>query len=377
MANTLISSSSHTLVQHLSHDGREILYGLLVGIFFICWFIGAPILSDFSDTIGRKKALLICLAGALLGFIITAIAFAIHSISLLFAGRIVSGITTGSQPIAQAAMLDLCKETERARFMALIVMAVTIGVILGPMIGGIFSDTDLVSWFDNTTPLVVACIITAVNLVLLWLFFKETEAIEHHAKINLTRAVRVFTSAFKHPIIKPLTILFILMQIGWATYVFYNTPFLQVRFNLTGFYNSMVMILVGVGCSFGFASCGLFEEHFNETKLVIAGYAILTLSVLLTIIIPNLYFSWIIIIPGTFALAVGYSFLLKTFADNVSRDQQGWVMGITSGVIALGNGIATCFDGLLSSLGNAAPMIAAVLLLTIGIIGWAKVNKIN
>ena len=40
---------------------RDFLYGLTVGIFMLCWFFGAAILGDLSDTVGRKKALMICL----------------------------------------------------------------------------------------------------------------------------------------------------------------------------------------------------------------------------------------------------------------------------------------------------------------------------
>src|SRR5690242_15559459 len=58
---------------------RNFYYGLTIGIFMICWFFGATILGDLSDTIGRKESLMICLIGAFLGYVISALAILCHS----------------------------------------------------------------------------------------------------------------------------------------------------------------------------------------------------------------------------------------------------------------------------------------------------------
>jgi MFS family permease len=50
---------------------REFNYGLVIGIFFLCWFLGAAYIAKVSDAIGRKNAILICLFGALFGYILT------------------------------------------------------------------------------------------------------------------------------------------------------------------------------------------------------------------------------------------------------------------------------------------------------------------
>ena len=61
--NIIVDPHSHFLSQSMSASMRDALYGLVVGIFMLCWFFGAAILGDLSDTIGRKKALIICLIG--------------------------------------------------------------------------------------------------------------------------------------------------------------------------------------------------------------------------------------------------------------------------------------------------------------------------
>ena len=66
--NALIMEPSSSLLPNTASDAtRHFNYGLVIGVFFLMWFLGAPYISKLSDVIGRKNAILICLAGALAG----------------------------------------------------------------------------------------------------------------------------------------------------------------------------------------------------------------------------------------------------------------------------------------------------------------------
>lgn len=70
--NTLIMDpSSGFLPKSTALGTRHFDYGLVVGIFFLAWFLGVVYVAKVSDSIGRKNALLICLGGALAGYAIT------------------------------------------------------------------------------------------------------------------------------------------------------------------------------------------------------------------------------------------------------------------------------------------------------------------
>ena len=72
MVNALImETSSGSLSGDTAIGHHHFYYGLLIGIFFLAWFVGVIYVSKVSDSIGRKKAPLICLAGALAGYAIT------------------------------------------------------------------------------------------------------------------------------------------------------------------------------------------------------------------------------------------------------------------------------------------------------------------
>ncbi len=66
---------------------RHYDYGLVIGIFFLAWFLGAVYIAKLSDTIGRKNAIMICLFGALVGYLITIASLFMDSLWMLILGR--------------------------------------------------------------------------------------------------------------------------------------------------------------------------------------------------------------------------------------------------------------------------------------------------
>jgi MFS family permease len=151
---------------------REFNYGLVIGIFFLCWFLGAAYIAKVSDAIGRKNAILICLFGALFGYILTIVSLFIDSLWLLIVGRAITGFTAGNQPIAQAAVVDMrATDTERARNMGYIVAGISAGLVGGPTIGGVLSDKEIVGGLASLTlPFYFALALVAITIVLILVF---------------------------------------------------------------------------------------------------------------------------------------------------------------------------------------------------------------
>src|SRR3990167_6506766 len=71
MSDLLINHQTLFLPVTTSDTTRQLLYGLTIGIYMIAWFFGSAILGDLSDSIGRRKSLLICLIGATCGYFIS------------------------------------------------------------------------------------------------------------------------------------------------------------------------------------------------------------------------------------------------------------------------------------------------------------------
>ncbi|CEK10830.1 MFS transporter [Legionella hackeliae] len=359
----LIEPQSGFLPESISIGLRDFYYGLTIGIFMICWFFGASILGDLSDNIGRKKSLMICLIGSFLGYLLSAIAILCHSFWLLLLGRIIAGFTSGSQPIAQAAIVDVSTEEHKARNIGLILLAVSLGFVFGPIFGGLLSDHRLISWFGFQTPLYFAAILSFINALALHLFFEETfSKIQDKVSIKWNQAVQIFISAFKHKAIEKYSLILLIMIFGWSNYFSFISFYLFQTFHYSALQNSFFLAVMGLGFSIG---CGYIVDYCTKRypydAIVIVGLSVTALNVFLTLIIPMQWIAWVATLMIGMSLSVAYSVLLTIFSNLVSENEQGWVMGVTGSIMALCFGLTSIFTGIIAQVGAVLPMLFAVL----------------
>ncbi|HWE23539.1 MAG TPA: MFS transporter, partial [Myxococcales bacterium] len=110
--------------------------GLLVSSYALCQLVAGPPLGSLSDQMGRKPVLIISQVGTFVGFLILAGA---NSLWMVFAARIIDGLTAGNLSIAQAYIADVTTPKERARSFAVIGIAFGIGFLVGPGVSGYLS----------------------------------------------------------------------------------------------------------------------------------------------------------------------------------------------------------------------------------------------
>ena len=345
---------------------RDFCYGITIGIFMICWFFGAAILGDLSDSVGRKKSLMICLLGAFFGYLLSAIAILTHSFWLLILSRIIAGFTAGSQPIAQAAIVDVSSEEHKARNIGLILLAVSLGFVFGPICGGLLSNNQLVDWFDFETPMYFAACLALINAFLLHWTFKET-LIAAPDKINIRwhHAVHVFISAFKHPSIKKYSAVLLVMIFGWSNYFSFIALYLLQTYHYSAMQNSLFLALMGFGFSLG---CGFIVDfctkRYSFDGVVILGLLITAALVLLTLLCTQQWVAWVATLLIGMSLSVAYSVLLTIFSNQVGDKEQGWVMGVTGSIMALCFGLTSILTGLIAQVGAVLPMMLSIIGLT-------------
>lgn len=324
-SKSLFNSHSTLLAATNTVEARNIWYGILVGIFFLCWFIGAAVLSDFSDKNGRKKALIICPGGSVIGSILSAMAFTFNNVWILLLGRIIGGFTNGSQPIAQASIVDTSPKDKLSRNFGLIVMSVSLRLVAGPLLGGFLSNSQYASWFSDSTPLYFAGILALLNILLLLIFYHETSAVYEKVKIHLTRAIEIFVSAFSHRGVRYLATCFFFFQTGWAIYYIYISAYTVEKFGLTRTEVTLIFALVGLGLTFGLAILeALFERwKFERKSVVLSGFGVIFLGTLLTFLTQQKIWVWLATFPIGAGFGFGYAFLLTFFSNEVARGKQG------------------------------------------------------
>ena len=350
---------------HASNVSRHILYGVIQALGPLCYAIGAPVLGYISDRVGRRKVLLICVIGSLVGLLAYIIGFKEASISIILIGRVVAGFTSGSLAVAQSAIADISRGPTKAKNIGIIAVAMTIGLISGPLLGGVLSDPTVLSWFNNSTPFYAGIILSAINLIILIFTLRET----HDKSV---RQYQGLAQNFYHVVFKSnihfILLTYFVFELGWSMY--YQSLMLllsqdfQVTNKVIGFFASYVGLLISFFLIYGVR---LVVNRFSLTSIVKPSFLIGIVVLLMGYFFNSLILQWIIAIPISIMVAFCYSILITMGSDNVDPEHQGLFMGIGDALLSVAFALTAFFGSLLAIKSAVLPELVAALLF---IIAW-------
>lgn len=112
--------------------GRGLWLGIVLAAFSAAQAVAAPLLGRLADRCGRRRMLLLSLAGSVTSMALLAGA---PNLAVLLVARIVAGACGGSLGVAYALVADRSTPAERTRAMAGLGMAVGAAFTVGPLIG--------------------------------------------------------------------------------------------------------------------------------------------------------------------------------------------------------------------------------------------------
>jgi MFS transporter, DHA1 family, tetracycline resistance protein len=141
---------------------RNFYLGLGYGIYPLCMFFGSSLMGELSDAYGRRRIMLMCVSGLALGYLAMACGAWWSSLGLLLCGRALTGLMSGCQGIAQAAIADLSTPQNKARNMSIMSLAFSMGVIVGPVLGGLTSDRSISPAFGYGTPFLLVSVLSVL-----------------------------------------------------------------------------------------------------------------------------------------------------------------------------------------------------------------------
>ncbi|MEM8561717.1 MAG: MFS transporter [Pseudomonadota bacterium] len=364
--NALIMQPSSTLLPHdASSASRHLSYGLVIGIFFLSWFLGAPYVSKLSDVIGRKKAILICLFGALAGYAITILALHLDSLWMLILGRAITGFTAGNQPIAQAAMVDASTDdVDRARNMGYIITGVSIGMVGGPLLGGLLSDPLLIGQFASLAlPFWASLILVIVGITLVIVFFEDVKPDTAGEKF-VFRPTEIFELLWritKKPLVMRITAVFLFFHITNVMFYVFVINYMSSRFGYGSLGGSMIMLTIGAALAF--SSTFLVaptQRRISKRAILIINF--LVWAACSTIFVTSPY-AWLCFVPVFvfyFVFGISYPTFLGIYSSSVSDAEQGWVMGMTIAVFTLIAGTSSLLGGELMGFDIGLPFYISI-----------------
>lgn len=154
--------------------------GILGSLYSLLQFICAPLWGAYSDRVGRRKVLLITIAGLALSYVAW---FFAASFWVLVLARVLGGVMGGNLSVATAAVADVTSREKRAGGMAIVGIAFGLGFLVGPAIGGLCTQINLAGLLPGfeslglnpfSMPALVSLLLTLVNLIWVGKRFKET-----------------------------------------------------------------------------------------------------------------------------------------------------------------------------------------------------------
>ena len=146
-------------------DAVPLNVGVLIALYAVMQFIFAPVLGTLSDRFGRRRVLLVSLAGATVDYLVLATTSAL---SVFYIARAVAGITGATNAVTATVIADITPPHQRAKRFGLLSACYGGGMIAGPAMGGLFGA------ISPHLPFLLAALLSASNLALTFILLRET-----------------------------------------------------------------------------------------------------------------------------------------------------------------------------------------------------------
>lgn len=341
---------------------RNVALGLLLASFPFAQFFGAPILGAYADYFGRKRLLIYSILGTFCGYFLFTLGIHFEIVWLLYVGRLIAGFMGGNMAVSLSIIADITNTAaEKTRRFGLIGVAVAMGVILGPVLGGILSESELVSWFSYETPFLFATILAAVNFVVILAVLPETHQVKKELKVDLFTGPKDVVKAFVHKHMQTLYLTTFFQTLGFNFFAQFFAAYLYQQFvGVTERQIGYLFAYTGLWVAFsqGIAVRYLASRVLPETLLK---HSLLYLAfVFLLLLLPE-RLTWFYYVLPLVALFQGFILPNTTtlIASSVQDDKQGEVQGIYQSVQALAQVFPPLIAGFIASLNPDLPIVSA------------------
>jgi DHA1 family tetracycline resistance protein-like MFS transporter len=287
---------------------------------------------------------------------------------MLFAARLLAGVTAANISVAQAYISDVTDAKNRSRGLGMIGAAFGLGFIIGPATGGALST------FGYSVPAFLSAGLGLLNLILVFFWLPESLSAARRAELSnvpnrTTLSPYGLFHALQRPVVGPLLHTRFLYGLAFAVFQTIFSLYALTRFGVNAQQTGFILAYVGIlsVITQGFL-VGKLTARFSESRLIFTAAAIMAFSLFGWAAAPNIVTLLIVMAPTAFAGGVLNTVINSAISKSVPPVEVGGMLGFAASLEAATRVIAPTLGGIMLDqinsrlgvfVGTAAPGIFA------------------
>lgn len=298
--------------------------------------------------------------------------YAVNSIWLLYASRVVGGVGAALLvPAIFAYVADITTFDQRAKGNSLVSAAMSLGIVVGPGIGGFLAD------FGLKFPFLISALVSLLAVIFSIFVLKESETKQASQAMDMANnesMVRKIALSVKMPYFIPL-IITLVMSFGLMAYESVIGLYLDNQFNSTP--KDIATMVTATGIVSVIVQLFVVDRivrRFGEVSVLIIFISVAAIGFLLSLFAS----SYLIFFGISLIIFLSTSILrpvLNTLISKMAGNEQGFAMGMNNAYMSIGNVLGPTLAGMMYDVQITYPFILGLLLLILTLMitmAWQK-----
>lgn len=342
--------------------------GLMIAIFAGAQLIFSPVAGKWADVYGRRKMIIYGLIGLTMSMFIF---YLFDSIWILYLSRVIGGIGSALLvPAIFAYVADITTMAQRAKGNSLVSAAMSLGIVIGPGVGGFLAELGL------KMPFLISAIVSMVAVLFSIVVLKESQLEKPEIQLNTEEEsmVKKIARSVKMPYFVPL-IITLVMSFGLMAYESVLGLFVDNEYGASP--QDIAIMVTSTGIVSVIIQLFVVDKVVNrlgEGAVLVIFIGVAAGGFLLSLLASNyaLFFAiTLLIFLATSILRP----VLNTLISKMAGNEQGFAMGMNNAYMSIGNVLGPTLAGLLYDVNITYPFILGLILLILTFITaivWQK-----
>ncbi|MEK3889133.1 MFS transporter [Bacillus sp. FSL K6-3431] len=346
--------------------------GLMIAIFAGAQLLVSPIAGKWTDQYGRRKMIISGLSGLALSMFVF---YFSDSLIVLYISRVIGGIGAALLvPAIFAYVADITTMDQRAKGNSYISAAMSLGIVIGPGIGGFLAD------FGLKVPLLVSAIVGVVAVIFSTFVLKESMGTDSYVPEDDSEPMlKKLGQSFTKPYFIPLVIILV-MSFGLMAYESVLGLFVDNQFGATPKDIAIMVTATGiVSVIVQLFAVDRLVSRFGEAAVLNIFLGVAAGGFLLSLFAPT-YEVFFVVTTIIFLSTSILRPVLTTLISKLAGNEQGFAMGMNNAYMSIGNILGPLLAGLLYDVHITYPFVLGLIVLVITLLvsmKWKSKSKGN